>query len=176
MEVSDTGAHVLSQNGAMSISNANSFVERRRDRRLELAFPIEYSSAEPSATLFRAALTRNVSSGGVYFITDTEPHLSIGASVRIRMAVPQRHDTGGPPLALHGEGRILRIERLAPRQGQPAASQPRWGIAVAFSAKPTVRTSGVIEYLMSEAGTVQPPSPHLQPPSPPAHLDSPNDG
>ena len=160
----------------MSDSNDKVFAERRTDRRLELTFPIEYSVAETSATLLHTGLTRNVSSGGVYFVTDSEPHLSIGAHLRLRMAVPQRHDTGGPPLALHGEGRVLRIERLPPRQTQPTSSHPRWGIAVMFSSKPTVRTSALIEYLMSEAGPVQF---ALSPPSPsgsPAEFDSPDDG
>jgi len=123
--------------------------ERRRDQRLELMLPLEYSLPSAPASFPRTGQTQNVSTGGVYFVTDRDPEVTAPVRIGLRIAVPWRQDTGGPPLTLCGEGDVVRVEKLASPAGQ-AGGLPRWGVAVSFTSKPTVRMSSLIEYLMGE--------------------------
>lgn len=117
--------------------------ERRKDRRLSLGLDLEFfigalassvidNDRDPGRGLGR---TRNVSAGGVYFATSTGSIVRNDMELVIRIAIPQRGEGDNELLALHCEGKVVRIDKLpGPRHND----DQRLGVAVQFRQKPNV--------------------------------------
>jgi len=123
-------------------------IERRRDRRLALSFPVEFTVlARGHAYRRGTGLTRDVSPGGVCFETERLGGVRPGTPLRVKVwltsacegadreavglqqlgAIP----SAGVCLSLEGRGEIVRT---APRSGSEGTVQ----VAVAFAQRPRI--------------------------------------
>ena len=108
--------------------------ERRKERRLDLDLHVEFTeAATPDASAPLKGRTRNVSAGGLFF--ETANPLAAGAELLLDVAIPNRPGEAADPLALHCEGQVLRVVRLA---GTSAGE--RFGVAVKFSNRPNIES------------------------------------
>ena len=110
--------------------------ERRKDRRLSLNLPVEFTLAQAhGAAVIRPGLTHNVSSGGVYFETNMAKALAADSTISIKLAIPQRDENSSSMLSLLGNAVVRRVDALADDPGEAV----RCGIAAQFSKKPNVQ-------------------------------------
>ena len=71
-------------------------VEKRRDRRLDLSLPLEYTVPAGGVSVVpKTGQTRNVSSSGVYFETEMSCLVGPQMDIHVKIAIPQRQDVGG---------------------------------------------------------------------------------
>jgi PilZ domain len=81
--------------------------ERRTTRRLKLHLPLRFHRETALSADENTAMTLNVSSGGVYFITDLA--LAVGEAVQVSMKMP-RQITGSKACNCRFTGRVAHIE------------------------------------------------------------------
>jgi hypothetical protein len=81
--------------------------DQRRSKRFELQLPLEVVKAGAN-DLSAASQTRNLSSSGVLFVSNSK--LPVGESIEYRIALP--HGTQVKSLSLHCIGKVLRHESL----------------------------------------------------------------
>jgi hypothetical protein len=81
--------------------------DQRRFRRFELHLPFELVRAG-SRRLRQRGETRNVSSGGVLFVTDEE--VEVGDTIEYIITLPARAP-GEEGVKLHCVGKVLRLDR-----------------------------------------------------------------
>ncbi|MEZ5352935.1 MAG: PilZ domain-containing protein [Bryobacteraceae bacterium] len=91
--------------------------DQRRNQRFELRLPIELVRSG-SSRLGKTTETRNVSSGGVLF--SSESQLSVGEPIEYFLTLPTGRDPKGT--RLHCVGTIIRAES---REGRTAQAQDR---------------------------------------------------
>ena len=128
------------------------YTERRRDRRLDLSLPIEFTvSAEAVSPLPRTGLTRNVSSGGVYFETTVRQSVLADAPIKVRIAIPRTDDESTSSLSLQGEARVVRVDHLRTDTTDGAESREVWGVAVVFCERPNVRLFSLNDLFWEQA-------------------------
>lgn len=81
-------------------------MEQRRTRRFKLQLPLSITRTG-AARVALSGQTRNISSGGVLFTTETESDLSGGA---IEYIITLNHD-GTQSISLRCIGKVIRLER-----------------------------------------------------------------
>jgi len=129
--------------------------DKRRDKRLGLALPVKFSrEPEGSLSLFNG-VTRNVSSGGVYFEAPVG-QVSRDDPLWVRIGVPGRREEEKPNLTLVGSGVVRRVEKLTEdgiegEWSQIHLEQGVCGIAVQFQQRPTIQLQS-LEQLLWENG------------------------
>lgn len=100
--------------------------DQRKSMRFDLRLPIELIRAGGRA-VSKSSETKNLSSGGVLFVTDSL--LDLGEAIEYSIRLPADHR--GPTIRLHCVGKVLRSEKHAarapPSRGfRVAASLERW--------------------------------------------------
>ncbi|MEZ5402555.1 MAG: PilZ domain-containing protein [Bryobacteraceae bacterium] len=109
--------------------------DQRRNQRFELRLPIELVRSG-SSPLGKTSETRNVSSGGVLF--STESQLAVGDPLEYFLTLPTGRDPRGT--RLHCVGTIIRTE---PRGGRSAQPQERpFNVAATLERYEFVRDRG----------------------------------
>ena len=107
--------------------------ERRRDRRLELNLDVEFTPRKVyGSSLPGIGRTCNVSAGGVYLETGMGDSVKPGIDLVLKIALPNRDEGATEPLALHCDGKVVRVLKL------PCPDETRFGIAVQFRNRPNV--------------------------------------
>lgn len=100
--------------------------ERRQHRRLQIQLPVEFYPESQGRQAACRTITKDISSGGIYFEVDGEP-LKKGTRVHLELTVP-------PGAHFPYEGRVkstadvVRIERIQPADDHADAPSARFGI------------------------------------------------
>ena len=101
-------------------------------------------------------MTRNVSSGGVYFET-AAGQVSLDDPLSVRIGVPGHEDDAKANLTLVGSGIVRRIEGLAREHivgswPELQVAQGICGVAVQFQQRPTIQLHSLEELLWEDRG------------------------
>lgn len=108
--------------------------QRREFKRYTMELPLLFTwSAEGRLRGRAQGVSRNLSAGGVFFLTRAQPPL--GASIHLQVFLPPLVQ-GALPLCIEAEGRVVRVEPAARGEGKN-------GIAVA-NVHPVLRQWGAI--------------------------------
>ena len=111
--------------------------ERRRHRRLELAFPIRFSSRTPGgASAHGQGFTVDISSGGVRFETDLAEPPRPQTAVAVYITVPRHGDNAKSAVFISGSATVLRCARLDPEHRHHTGA--RWSLAARFESHPDI--------------------------------------
>ncbi len=111
--------------------------ERRKHRRLQLAFPIRFSARSAGgANLHGQGMTLDISSGGLYFETDLAHLPPARSEISVSLTVPRPTDLGESAVFLSGRATILRTCALDSRSRHHTGA--RWAVAVRFEAHPDI--------------------------------------
>ena len=105
--------------------------ERRASCRYGLSLPVIVRTAgQPS----RSASSKDVSTGGVYLLVETDDKLLLGAELDLTLALP-KDATGGDELLVHAHGRTVRIDKFG-KDGTGGI-----GVAVVFETYDFIRST-----------------------------------
>lgn len=125
--------------------NASEPHERRRHRRLELAFPIRFSTRAPGGRSIQGqGFTVDISSGGVRFETDMGEPPPPQTDVAVYITIPRHDDSPKSAVFLSGSATVLRCERLGPESRRHTGS--RWAVAARFETHPDISLPIVEEF------------------------------
>jgi hypothetical protein len=111
-------------------------VDRRRNPRLKLSYPIELSLAGKGRCSSTRAVTRNLSARGAYFTTFCWRDFEAGQKVVVRIQVPHRLQEGADSIQLHmsAEGKLRRVGPVSGAGTYGEDGVALGGIAVEFDA------------------------------------------
>lgn len=118
-------------------ADSNVTVEKRKWPRLDLNLNVEFESAEPAREAGGTGTTRNVSAGGVYFVTPNWRILEPGVKVTIQLSGLAQLNAGPIFRSLKGEATILRLD--TPQEANNN-SYAKAGVAARFDERPRVET------------------------------------
>jgi hypothetical protein len=129
-------------------------VDRRRDKRLQLALPVKFSAKPEDHVSLHSGVTHNVSSGGVYFeagMGQFEPENPLW----VRIGVPAHQGQDDLNLTLVSAGTVRRVERLDDERmlGTWPETQKKkgvYGIALQFDQRPTIQLHSFEELLWED--------------------------
>jgi hypothetical protein len=112
----------------MGLAIATTREERRTYRRLDIRLPLQYCPKNDSGTNICRTVTRNISTGGMYFETD-DLELKAGMTLDLELTVPPGE--GYSPYQGHimSVGEIIRVDDLGPAAN---ATTRRIGVATRF--------------------------------------------
>lgn len=102
--------------------------ERRRHRRLDIRLPLQYCPGNDSGVNVCRTVTRNISTGGLYFETD-DLEIRAGMTIELELTIPPGE--GYSPYQGHitSMGEVVRVDDLGPSAN---ASTRRVGVATRF--------------------------------------------
>jgi len=130
---------------------SSSEMNRRRDKRLELALPVQFFQGDGGELSMSEGVTRNVSSGGVYF-ESAAGSVEDDGELSLRIGVRSTDDGDRPNLTLMGSGAVRRVRKLGSEE--VAGTWPKahldqgiYGIAIQFQQRPTVQLQSFEELL-----------------------------
>jgi len=101
--------------------------ERRAHRRLTIELPLQCARTGLSAPRAYRTVTRNVSSGGLYFESDSD-EFRCGMLLELELTVPPGDGHFPYPVRVRALGEVVRIDELPAEEPAPEAP-PRFGIA-----------------------------------------------
>lgn len=101
--------------------------ERRRYSRISIALPVELTLADGHRRRLLGT-SSDVSTGGVYFVSDVPDVLKQGEQVGVRLVIPPALGRASTPTSLKADATVIRIE--------PASGEGVTGIACKFSHSP----------------------------------------
>lgn len=106
-------------------------MERRRWRRLGLKLQIEFSAADDGEKPHGSGISKNVSAGGVYFLTRDWSGLSMGQELSLEVSGLSSYNAKAAFRRLTGKGAVLRLDLPEEKK------EPYWvGVAAEFSERP----------------------------------------
>lgn len=119
----------LADDGIMHDEAVKSFdVDRRGSRRLELRLPVELRMADGEASTLVRTITRNISTGGLYFELD-RADFSPGDRLNIELTVPPAEGVSPYPGRASCTAEVVRCTPLA---ADSKTNLDRVGIAARF--------------------------------------------
>jgi hypothetical protein len=111
--------------------------ERRRHRRLTLAFPIRYSGRAPAGSSFQGqGLTVDISSGGVRFETDSPEAVAPHTEVVLYITIPRHPESGESPVFLSGKATVVRCDAIDATSRRHTGAH--WRLAARFHKHPDI--------------------------------------
>jgi len=125
--------------------------ERRRHRRLDLAFPVRFTSRTPSGVGLQGhGLTVDISSGGVRFETDAAEPVPPQAEIAVHITIPRHRESGESAVFVAGRARVVRCQpvELASRHHTGA----RWCLAACFLAHPEISLPILEDFPLGASG------------------------
>ena len=102
--------------------------ERRRHRRLEIRLPLQYCPTDDSGINMCRTVTRNISTGGLYFETD-DPEIRPGMTIDLELTVPPGEGYSPYQGNITSKGEVIRVDDLG---ASANAGSRRVGIATRF--------------------------------------------
>jgi len=102
--------------------------ERRKHRRLEIRLPLQYWPVGESEANACRTVTKNISTGGLYFETDDE-EIRPGMLLHIELTIPPGEGHFPYPGRITGVGEVVRV---APLSEGKARKVRRIGVATRF--------------------------------------------
>lgn len=112
----------------MTSAMATTKQERRRHRRLDIRLPLQYCSADESGVEVCRTVTRNISTGGVYFETD-DLSIQPGTLIDLRLTIPPGEGYSPYQGHISSIGEVVRVDDLGPTAH---ADTRRIGVATRF--------------------------------------------
>ncbi|MCP4250908.1 MAG: PilZ domain-containing protein [bacterium] len=110
----------------------SSFTERRAHPRAQIELSVGCCLSDAPGVVVCRGLSRDVSSGGLYFRTNSEA-LITDALVDVELAVPPGAGHFSYPGTVRGTGKVMRLDDLPPASGGGDESeQSRFGVAAKF--------------------------------------------
>ncbi len=110
----------------------SSFTERRAHPRAEIELSVECRLADSPDQPVCRGVSRDVSSGGLYFRTNCEA-LTADTLVDVELAVPPGAGHFSSPGIVRGIGKIVRVDDLsASPEGGDESPRLRFGVAAKF--------------------------------------------
>ncbi|KPJ52846.1 MAG: hypothetical protein AMS16_05870 [Planctomycetes bacterium DG_58] len=112
------------------------FAERRKNRRLltQLDIEVRLGSRDGAPFAVEKAITRDISSGDMYFESTLGYHLRVGDMVDVEIELPVRSSTIFSEKQLSVRGRVTRL-------GPPSIEEPNCrGVAIVFLEPPAFHT------------------------------------
>jgi hypothetical protein len=109
-------------------------VEQRQHRRLEIRLPLEFHCPSQGDEHVLRTITRNISTGGVYFeadISDQLPPPPAHSLLAVEMTIPPGEGYFPYEGRVRGLAEVLRCEPLSTTENAPTSR--RMGIAARFS-------------------------------------------
>ena len=103
--------------------------ERRKHRRLQMQLPLEFSRADKSATGQHRSVSRDVSTGGIYFQTGLDD-LEAGEILDIEMTIPSGEGHFPYQGRVRSMATVVRTDK--PQATDGANLGPRMGVGAAF--------------------------------------------
>jgi hypothetical protein len=111
--------------------------DRRKHRRLPLAFPLRFSTRSGGgASLHGQGMTLDISSGGVCFETDLVQLPPARSEISVYIAVPRQSDT--PESALFISVRATIVRTIALDATSRHLTGARWAVAARFEMHPDI--------------------------------------
>jgi hypothetical protein len=107
--------------------------ERRKHRRLSIRLPMEFYPPEPGREAALRTVTRNISTGGVYFEVDLlngMPLPQVGSVLRLELTVPPGDGHFPYEGRVSSVAQVIRTDPLAPPPAE--ADGRRIGLAARF--------------------------------------------
>ncbi len=105
--------------------------ERRKDRRLEVRLPLEYRRESAIRSGINRTVTRNVSTGGLYFETAAED-LRVGDNLQMELGVPEGEERFPRHSKITTGGQVVRVDNLEGERSGEGLEYPRYGVGVQF--------------------------------------------
>lgn len=112
----------------MNTSNGRSGDERRQARRYDVSLPIAMKVAIGSETIQHNGQTRDISTRGLYFITEDD--LAPGTEIELSLTLP------AGDVFIRAKGRVIRVDRHKGNSG------PAIGIAATMESYDMIRADG----------------------------------
>jgi hypothetical protein len=104
--------------------------ERRATQRYDLSLPVTVRPLSPKESTCRTGKTRDISTGGLYFIINSSP--DAGAELDLKLTLPSEV-TGGAEVFIVATGKVVRVDKRTGVEGQPV------GVAAVFRMREMVR-------------------------------------
>ncbi len=103
---------------------------RRAYRRLDVSFPVRCTTEGGASTISWQAVTRNVSTGGIYF-ESSMTQLTVGQTLTLELFIPPGAGYFPYESKMVSRSEVIRVEALDDGDGA-SGRPPRLGIAVRF--------------------------------------------
>jgi hypothetical protein len=111
--------------------------ERRRHRRLALAFPVRFSGRSArGSTVHAQGLTVDISPGGVRFEAQISEPVAAQTEIALHIAIHRHGESSDSPMFLSGRATVLRCEPVGAGSRQHTGA--RWALAARFHKHPDV--------------------------------------
>jgi hypothetical protein len=107
--------------------------ERRKSRRYTLSLPVVVAAGQQSVK----AISRDVSTGGVYLIVESKDNLAAGAELDLTLTLPQQVIASDELVLVRAHGKAVRVDALS-ENGTPSA-----GVAVVFETHHFLRSNSL---------------------------------
>ena len=112
-------------------------LERRRYRRLSLAFPVRFSGRTAAGgSLQGQGLTVDISSGGLRFETDLAEGVPPRTELALYITIPRHPESGETSVFLSGRATVVRCEPIDPSSRRHTGA--RWSLAARFDKHPDI--------------------------------------
>lgn len=102
--------------------------ERRKHRRLDIRLPLQYCGGADSGVDVCRTVTRNISTGGLYFETD-DPELRPGTVIEMELTIPPGEGHSPYQGRITSVAEVIRVDDLGPTS---SAATRRIGVATHF--------------------------------------------
>lgn len=87
--------------------------ERRKHRRLEIRLPLQYCPSGDSGEHLCRTVTRNISTGGLYFETD-DLEIQAGMAIELELTIPPGEGYSPYQGQITSRGEVIRVDDLGP--------------------------------------------------------------
>lgn len=105
--------------------------EKRSYRRLDMSLPLEYRKPKNDDYNLLRSVTKNVSTGGVYFET-TDDSLKAGDVLTFELGIPEGDNRFPKNGTISTTGKIIRLTSIAINGDQSSTPPARFGVAASF--------------------------------------------
>lgn len=93
----------------MATSTVTTRQERRTHRRLEIRLPLQYCPVDDTGMNVCRTVTRNISTGGLYFETD-DVDLKPGTLINLELTIPPGEGYSPYQGRITGVGEVMRVD------------------------------------------------------------------
>jgi len=127
-------------------------VERRVGQRFPYLLPVSF--VQPATGTAGVGFTQDLSSRGVFFLTDTQ--LTEGSEIELTLRMPSEI-TLGQSMPVRCRGRILRIARPILTPASSAGSQTKIGVAVRLEGYEYLTDNSESAFALPRVSALHPP-------------------
>ena len=123
-------------NGNVSLRSSADH-DRRRYRRLSLAFPVRFSGRTlQGSPVHGHGLTVDISTGGLRFETDVPGSVPPQTEIALQITIPRQFESGENSVFLSGSATVVRCEPVDARSRRHTGAH--WSLAARFHRHPEV--------------------------------------